>query len=85
MEWYCSGKLLVLGHQYSNTGRIQSMGLEGNLVVNYNHWGGFFNFATSKPGRPSSGDYLIAEQKQVFGLPPLKMNLGFITDIKICR
>ncbi len=61
------------------------MGLEGNLVVNYNHWGGFFNFATSKPGRPSSDGYLITEQKQVLGLPPLKMNLGFITGIKICR
>jgi outer membrane receptor for ferrienterochelin and colicin len=63
--------------QYSNTGRIQSMGVEGNLLFNYNYWGGFFNVAYSKPGKKSSGDYLTADKHQTIGLPPLKMNLGF--------
>ncbi len=62
--------------QYRNTGRIQSLGLEGNVLVNYNRWGGFFNFAYSQPGPASSGDFLTADRRQALGLPPLKMNLG---------
>jgi outer membrane cobalamin receptor len=61
---------------YSNFGKVQSYGLEGEIQARYKTHGEFFNFAFAKPGSSTSNNFVTADKKDFLALPPLKVNLG---------
>lgn len=65
-----------LTNSYTNFGRIQSMGMEAEMLFHYNKLGGFINFSYTLPGDKSSDGFLTADKKYFLASPVHKTNIG---------
>lgn len=68
---------------YANLGEIQSEGVEAEIQINYERFGGFVNIAYSEPGPDTSPAFTTVSKKQFIGTPPLKLNVGAYRRIGI--
>jgi outer membrane cobalamin receptor len=61
---------------YTNSGKIQTIGIEGELKLKLKNYGGFANFSLARPTTQTSADFRASDKLMNLGLPPLKSNVG---------
>ncbi len=71
-----------LNNTYVNTGRIHSMGAEGEISLHYEHLGGFASGSFAIPGAETSSDLLTSDKKEFLGMPVFKIAGGVFYDLK---
>jgi outer membrane cobalamin receptor len=63
-------------NSYSNFGRFESEGAEGELRLDYGRYGGFANISYATPGPDTSQGLVNPSKTQFLATPPVKLNLG---------
>lgn len=66
---------------YYNIGKIQSRGIEAEVVAKYDKYGGFLNLSYVKPGGETSSTFVTTNGNDFVASPPFKLNIGGYYDV----